>query len=1392
MLILLMAFVFIASNVHMVYHHGALLENRAIVLTPKTPGDHSRKPRAFLRRGEVSSIAEEVSIRSPDEGLLNAAYATRLTEEHKPDVVSAGFEEAAFTLQDNDPIDRELNDFRERFRREINPPTPAEPFAFANRVETEVSLVATAEMAAIAESPTTTPTSMATGFIARRLGLASIPRVEGLRRMARTRVSKISALFDQDEEVEEVVASGSTMLKSLENALRHGASGGIANVVYAASSKQQWSTVKDIANGSTTALWLGCIMQPEALALPFELARKTPEMTVIAAHACGSDNMTVTGTLPLSNAPPNLLVARGIKSRSTHAFDDDEVAQLPAAWHAAAEETSVDAFYKGGCDWLLVSEEALACLTNSLLPSIAEEILARALLWCDSAVLPADIDVGGYWAYAGRSTGLVHAALARLPDEVALKIEMLPAADRTAPYLLRVVRTNPMQRCQAVAFDAIRTLEVAPRDALRVLSYALERRGTDSVRSSEALACAFSIGDNDSGGALGFRAGQLEPLITCDLDARRKRQAAYYISRPLHAKGPRRVHKKKFEANDFIENFSFTSTTYLASRSRESSPAEIFAQLASEETYALRWWWSSVKDVLKPLNAMHIGIIFIGNDLGMVAVKAARFTPLAIVINWRSDRVEYVAAVRDLSKLLASQRVVVGNSPTTLTRLRSLNKSGGPGVVAVSASTIVTWLAASSGTACDVVMLEARLGAAIEMAQYAVLIEFPRLCMLTVGLHDLAPSCATAIEAAYAGDEVALLLGALERTIRQASQINVSIGVSSVPEWDGLIPAEAHILFRVNLEVLNGTVSASRSLSLASALIVGLSSWAKAALLRAHLRLPLDRIHLSLFSEMPDLLSPERLSLTVLDGAPALMIYEGVSSLLWPTTTVEPEPWIATRGAEAWNEIKRELHASPAEHRSGHFSLIEFGCRDYSVALEAAAAFPNATVLSVAGLSTLLGDTLYEAASMAKLHNVICCAGEPLDGALATKFYESPELARFVLLQSPSLLAGLSGDYGEFKLSTSRLDQKRALGRFISLALTTWLPFPSIKHVSLAMLALFPEAVPASVHEKKATFLIDAHPKLAFSQILREAIERHALIPGDGKTRISNRGVLSAPGRPFPFPLMRLDVVEMTRKVHHHFDWAKDGHQRTYTMCIDVNESFVVPRIGITLIPGSWHDSASGGGAVVWHESGGARVRLSLPFGHHISNGRVLHVRLTRDQDAGYIPYGVIRAFTLICAFRLGLVNAQTEKVYGDFVKLPLYEDMAPWNIALAAGSVEYIDYDTRGKVYDDHVKETYRVLSVLMNYKRTVSDFGKCGESAHNPYGFGQVSSCVKPQTFDGACDESDVPVPCDDGKCHSDYISCLRALDIKHHKSHDIQNQNSETVLKSPANLFYLHQGY
>ena len=71
-----------------------------------------------------------------------------------------------------------------------------------------------------------------------------------------------------------------------------------------------------------------------------------------------------------------------------------------------------------------------------------------------------------------------------------------------------------------------------------------------------------------------------------------------------------------------------------------------------------------------------------------------------------------------------------------------------------------------------------------------------------------------------------------------------------------------------------------------------------------------------------------------------------------------------------------------------------------------------------------------------------------------------------------------------------------------------------------------------------------------------------------------------------------------------------------------------------------------------------------------------------------------------------------------------------------------------------------YQVMSVLMNYKRTVEDFGKCGQKTGNPYNFPFISDCVRmdySQT-EPKCGDPAKPVACKDGVCRPDYISCLK----------------------------------
>jgi hypothetical protein len=372
---------------------------------------------------------------------------------------------------------------------------------------------------------------------------------------------------------------------------------------------------------------------------------------------------------------------------------------------------------------------------------------------------------------------------------------------------------------------------------------------------------------------------------------------------------------------------------------------------------------------------------------------------------------------------------------------------------------------------------------------------------------------------------------------------------------------------------------------------------------------------------------------------------------------------------------------------------------------------------------------------------------------------------------------------------------------------------------------------------------IDHHPSELFQNFDSRWLLQHTKAR-DGHTGVSVKALqhthasASAGGgskRRLPLPFYRCDIVNMTRKVHHHYDYSRDGHARTYTMRILVNDTLtqlVSSQLGMHNSAGPDGDGAftgmqtkqlrsgllartdaapaaaavavvepsparsntttsTGAGAAgeqAPHSSSGGNVPgplpvvseahqswLALPKGAHPVQGKVLQVHLTRDKDSFPIPYTAIRGVTLISALRLGLVTSQRDTFFKRFLQLPLYEDMAPWNVVLSGSTLDYIDYDTMGVVFDADIPKAYRVMAVLVNYKRTVEDFRRCESSAKTDYGLHYVSDCVGTRAFSTyggstgnfltdkttvSCHSMETPVPCADGKCHTDYISCLRSL--------------------------------
>ena len=87
--------------------------------------------------------------------------------------------------------------------------------------------------------------------------------------------------------------------------------------------------------------------------------------------------------------------------------------------------------------------------------------------------------------------------------------------------------------------------------------------------------------------------------------------------------------------------------------------------------------------------------------------------------------------------------------------------------------------------------------------------------------------------------------------------------------------------------------------------------------------------------------------------------------------------------------------------------------------------------------------------------------------------------------------------------------------------------------------------------------------------------------------------------------------------------------------------------------------------------------------------------------------------------------------------------------------------------------------MEVLFNYKRTIEDLEKCESKASVRYNFPFVSDCVGSDEFRGPCKGSQYPVPCGDGTCHSNYISCLRSM-AQHQRIKESTREIAETRLR------------
>eukprot|EP01034_Spumella_vulgaris_P022705 gene22705-28858_t len=534
------------------------------------------------------------------------------------------------------------------------------------------------------------------------------------------------------------------------------------------------------------------------------------------------------------------------------------------------------------------------------------------------------------------------------------------------------------------------------------------------------------------------------------------------------------------------------------------------------------------------------------------------------------------------------------------------------------------------------------------------------------------------------------------------------------------------------------------------------------------------------------------------------------------------------QGVSVWKALQNELRSHSGELAGGKFSFVEHNSGYGYVSTRLAKSFPNATVISLERSATKVQHHVAMAEQLGVTNNAVC--QKAVDDSLIHKnLYESPELFRFQL-RAHSLME-------DFIAARSVSDWGESIGTLLSVALTTFIYAPNSAQVSWAMHLLFGEvyvgrsecgdagrcfrrfSTGGAVRPLSEVLSGGANPldEVSLSDVLSELhpqapyrdfeskwlLEAARVSGGQTTVMVSPLAASESPSRSkssgetvvrtartlqqLSLPLVRCDLVNMTRHVHHHYEYAKDGHSRTYTMRVRVNETLsdeVLSRLGdpsrsasvqlesaIRLSTANtlldhhqelFHNDLPSAGMDVIRsiQTDADSSSMVLPSGNHPNQHKTVSVHLSRDRDGFPIPYTSIYGVTLITALRLGLETTQREKLFGQFLRLPLYEDMAPWNVVLMGAALDYIDYDTREFTYTLDVPKAYRVMSVLMNYKRTVEDFKRCGAKAGTVYGLPYVSDCVGSVDKLLVCSELSLPVPCGDGQCHSDYISCLRSL--------------------------------
>jgi len=178
-------------------------------------------------------------------------------------------------------------------------------------------------------------------------------------------------------------------------------------------------------------------------------------------------------------------------------------------------------------------------------------------------------------------------------------------------------------------------------------------------------------------------------------------------------------------------------------------------------------------------------------------------------------------------------------------------------------------------------------------------------------------------------------------------------------------------------------------------------------------------------------------------------------------------------------------------------------------------------------------------------------------------------------------------------------------------------------------------------------------------------------------------------------------------------------------------------------------------------------IRYRLEYSRAVAAEGSQQVMITRLSDNSKISFEGGMGVTLQTLGSLGLGATARSRVLHALVRMPMFEDLAPWNLMLTSGAsiLVYVDHESRDRALDA-VMPLSGVLSLALgSFERAARQLGIClAKSGPTLYG--------KSIPYVAACTDGDFarskPYPCRaslskgvaclDRSCASTFVHCLR----------------------------------